>query len=127
MEAGEILMLESPLQRKIRLLLGQKPDLVIWRNNTGTAREMNDFGEERFVHYGLVTGSSDIIGILSPSGRFFAMEVKAPGARTKPELKEKQRLFRELVIKMGGYACQVSSFEEAEAAYQRARQGLSAE
>lgn len=115
-------MRESSIQRDIRLHIGSKPDCRVWRNNVGTWQD--DHGN--WIEYGLVVGSSDLIGIITlPSGlgRFFALEIKRPGAYTKPERREQQRLFRELVNKAGGFAAEVRSVAEAEAAYQEARRG----
>lgn len=123
-------MLESKLQRDIRLHLGQKPDLIIWRQNVG---KVHDSRSDNWVHVGLCVGSSDLIGIVSVPqesdgfvieclGRFFAAEIKGPHGTVSKE----QQAFLDLVNKAGGYGCILRSVAEAEAHYQRARQGLDA-
>lgn len=112
-------MRESVVQNAVRLHLGQKDDLVIWRNNVGQYHD--DRGN--WIRYGLCLGSSDLVGIISPTGRFFAAEVKAPKGR----LQDEQRAFIDLINSKGGYACVVRGVAEAEAHYKRAVRGLSAE
>jgi hypothetical protein len=92
------------------------------------------------LRYGLCVGSSDLIGVLridrariisGPSthvallnqsiGRFVALECKRPGE----QLTEEQERFLALVRCLGGFACVVTSPEEALAAIERARQGQS--
>lgn len=109
-------MPEREVQHAIRLALGRMTDLVLWRNSTGVART-----EDRVMRYGLCVGSSDLVGILAPSGRFLALEVKTPIGRLTLE----QRQFLELVRRRGGFACVVRSVEEAVAAIHRARAGAS--
>jgi hypothetical protein len=84
-------MTEAELQNEIRLALGKIPGLALWRNNVGQMRVGN-----RFVHFGLCRGSSDLIGLLN--GRFIAAEIKTP----RGELTEDQRLFLNLVKRLGG-------------------------
>lgn len=105
---------ESKIQKEIRLAIGQLPDVVVWRNNVGSAV----FQHGR-VAYGLCRGSSDIIGILKPSGRFLAFEVKT----VRGVASEEQRLFLELVRSMGGFAAIVRSRDDATKAVERARAG----
>ena len=100
-------MSESTIQREIRLRLGARSDVILWRNNTGLAT--NADGSR--TRYGLCVGSSDLIGVLVPSGRFVALEIKAPGQKSTAE----QRLFLALVAKSGGLAAVVHSADEAEA------------
>lgn len=107
---------ESELQHAIRLALGREPDLVLWRNNVGVSPATP---RTRPVRYGLCTGSSDLIGILAPSGRFVALEIKTPQGRATTE----QLMFLELVRKRGGFAAIVRSPDDARAALERARMG----
>lgn len=137
---------ESVIQRKIRLALGQLEDLVLWRNETGAYAvgcTLNDLGrvldmllqgnlhaatmqlkeftkKGQWVSYGLCKGSSDLIGILKPSGRFFALELK----NSKGKTTEEQELFIKLVNRMGGYAGVARTVDEALAHYHRAVAGL---
>lgn len=143
---------ESELQRQVRLTLGQKPDLVLWRNETGAYSEMctvqwlrellgvldNSLGNgpsqraaiamlrdvlsksNRYISYGLTKGSSDLIGILKPNGRFFALELKTLTGKVT----EEQVMFIKLVNSMGGYAAVARTLAEAEFHYTRATEGF---
>lgn len=113
-------MTEAQLQHAVRLALGREPDLVIWRNETGVAEHLDRRGRKGHVRYGLCRGSSDLIGILKPSGRFFALELKTAIGKVTDE----QDLFLRLIRRMGGFACVVRSVEEARDALTRAREGL---
>jgi hypothetical protein len=104
---------ESKLLAEIREALGGEVDLVLWRNNTGALRD--DTGRQ--VRYGLAVGSADLIGILAPSGRMFALEVKAPGGKLSIE---QQRWIR-LAESMGAFARVVRSVPEALKALSDAR------
>lgn len=140
---------ESVIQRDIRLKLGQLDDLVLWRNETGAYAAgctVNDLNEVRdmllqgslhaaqsrlesftkraqWVSYGLCKGSADLIGIIKPIGRFFALELKT----LKGKLTEEQQLFINLVNAMGGYAGVARSVEQALYHYHRAAIGLASE
>ena len=69
-----------------------------WRNNTGATPFQKKGGGNYFVRYGLV-GSGDILG-LTKTGRFFSIEVKAPGK--KPT--ESQLNFMQAINENGGLA-----------------------
>jgi VRR-NUC domain len=107
---------EHVIQTNVRIALGELDDVVLWRNHTGVTQ-----GDERVRRYGLCVGSSDLVGILSPSGRFIAIEVKSDSGRTTKE----QELFLALVRRMGGFACVVRSVDDALQAVARARAGAS--
>ncbi len=81
--------------------------LKIWRNNTGATKT----AAGGFVRYGEV-GSADIFGVLSPEGRFVALEVKQPGKKPTAAQSEWLREVKE----HGWIAAVVSSPEEAVAA-----------
>lgn len=110
-------MREAEIQQQIRLALGSEPDLVLWRNTVGVGTQ-DDGRKQRF---GLAIGSSDLVGILAPAGRWVALEVKSEKGRVRPE----QKLFLELVRGRGGFAAVVRSVDEAKAALERARAGAS--
>ncbi len=93
-------MKERDILHAVRLVFGQQPDFVIWRNSTGY--------DERGFRYGLCVGSSDLVG-LAPGGLFLAIETKTDKGRASAE----QIRFLELVWKMGGVACLTRSAEEA--------------
>ena len=108
-------MREAEIQQQIRLALGRETDLVLWRNNVGIGT-MDDGSKQQF---GLCKGASDLVGILAPTGRFVAFEVKSAKGRVRDE----QKLFLELVRGRGGFAAVVRSVDEAKAALERARAG----
>jgi len=107
-------MTETDIQTDIRLALGREPDLTLWRNNTGVAEHRG-----RRVRYGLSVGSADLIGILAPSGRLVALEVKTPKGRAA----DAQKMFLDLVRSRGGFAAVVRSVQDARSAIERARRG----
>lgn len=112
-------MREALIQYQIRLAIGARPDVVLWRNNTGVAKHRT-----ASVRYGLCVGSSDLVGILTMpdgTGRFLALECKAPDGRTTKQ----QEMFLSLVRKRGGFAAVVRSVDEAQAALERALNGAS--
>lgn len=105
-------MSEAALQHAIRLAVGALPGVALWRNETGQAQH-----GRAVVRYGLCRGSADLIGLVSPSGRFLALEVKSPRGRVSAE----QKLFLDLVTRMGGVGRVVRSVDEALAAVEEAR------
>lgn len=107
---------ENVLQSEIRLALGMLPDLVLWRNATGVGEQW-DGSKASTLRYGLCIGSSDLIGILSPTGRFVALEVKTATGRVSDD----QERFLALVRRMGGYGAVVRSVADALAAVEEAR------
>ena len=100
--------------RELRLALGSRPDVVVWRNQVGVAR----YPGGRSVPYGLARGASDIIGIrslvITPEhtgqtiGQFVAVEAKSPSGQPTRE----QLQFLELVRKYGGHAVLARSVED---------------
>lgn len=116
--SGVASMSEAELMDAVRLALGSAVDLVLWRNNVGVAEHWNGTEVQR-VRYGLAAGSSDLVGVLAPQGRWFALELKTASGRVSPE----QSQWLALVRLMGGFACVVRSVDEAKAALVRARGG----
>lgn len=115
---------EADIQDAIRLALGRVQDLVLWRNNQGQVERWDHrSGRTIRAHAGLPPGSPDLIGILA--GRFFALEIKRPGARTSPARALAQTQFLALIRAKGGFAALVSSVDEATSAVERARRGES--
>lgn len=85
---------EAGLQKGALQLLRTVHGVYCWRNNTGSWKV-----GDRYVKFGL-KGSSDILGVLGPHGRFLAVELKAQGEKPTPE----QRVFLEAVRALGGVA-----------------------
>ncbi len=99
-------MSETALVKQILLALGNQPDFICWRNNTGKLADVNG----RWVTYGLGVGSADIIGVLAPWGLFIAFEVKTATGKTRPE----QLNWGGAVAKHGGWYFVVHSVEQSE-------------
>lgn len=123
--------LEAEIQHEVRLALGTQSGCVFYRNNVGVAEFVSPAGQVSRVRYGLSEGSSDLIGLVAVPitqamvgqviGRFCALELKAVGASTEKERREKQEMFRNLVNRMGGYAEVLNDPQQAIPALQRAR------
>lgn len=106
-------MTEAELQSRILLALGQRPDVRIWRNNVGAAQV-----DGRFMRFGL-PGSADLIGIVRPSGRLLAVEVKSRTGR----LTQAQKTFGRVIEAFGGIYVVARSVEAAVAAVDAAQNG----
>lgn len=114
-------MLERDLQHAVRLRLGREADLCLWRNSAGATEEWNpDTAKARTIRYGLAPGAADLIGLLRPNGRFFALELKTDRGRLSPE----QVRWLDLVRSFGGFAGVARSVDEAVEALERARKGM---
>lgn len=100
---------------EIRLALGREPDLVLWRLSQGSGVAPSGL----WARFGLTPGASDLIGILGPSGRWVALEVKSAHGTTSDE----QEMFLATVRRLGGFAAVVRSAADARAALARARRG----
>lgn len=105
---------EAELLRAILVALGARPEVRLFRNNVGLARDATG----RHVRFGLAVGASDLVGIVAPHGRFLALEVKSPKGRVRPE----QEAFLEMIRGLGGVGRVVRSVAEAEQALAEARQ-----
>jgi hypothetical protein len=105
---------EGRLLRRIVEALRQEPDVLLWRNTVGGGEH-----DGRRVTYDLALGSSDLIRILRPHGRFVALEVKTPEGR----LTELQAQLPERVRRHGGFAQWCGALEERGAAIAGARAG----
>ena len=109
-------MSETDLQQRIRLALGQRPDVRLFRNNTGT---LPDPRTGRPVQFGLARGSADLIGYrtvtITPDmvgqqvAVFTSLEVKTPTGRIRPE----QTNWLHTVKRAGGIAAIVRSVDDA--------------
>ncbi len=111
--------LEKHVQARVLVALGAQPDFVVWRNNTGALHALGAAGRVRPMRFGLAVGSADLVGVLRPSGRFVAIEVKTSTGRLRPA----QAQWSRLVQSMGGFYAVVRSADDAIAALARARAG----
>jgi hypothetical protein len=131
--------IENHIQAEIFRDVGGRKDVRIFRNNVGTAWQANTriritpqimmttklypgdliLRGARPVHFGLLKGSGDLIGIQKKKitkdmvgqtiGRFISLEVKT---RTGP-VKEKQGFWKDIINRFGGRAGIVRSVEDA--------------
>lgn len=117
-------MKESALQVQVRLALSGA-GVLAFRNNVGAAEFWNEHRQTPdHVAFGVGgPGGSDLLCCVD--GRWVALELKAPGARTKPARAALQEQFRALVRANGGFATVVRSVDEALAAVARAKEGAS--
>jgi hypothetical protein len=100
---------ERTIVRDIRLALGKRDDVVLWRNAINVSSH-----DGRFTRGGLGTGSADLVGVLrlpSGVGAFIAIEVKRS---TKAPISDAQIMFLNLVRKMGGLAIVATNTEDCE-------------
>ena len=110
---------ETTLQQQIRLAVGTRPDLRLYRNNCGS---LPDPRTGRLVTFGLARGSADLIGwrtitvtqamVGTRLAVFTSIEVKTPTGRIRPE----QQAWLEAVQKAGGIAIVARSVPDAELA-----------
>ena len=84
---------ERAILAEILLTIGSRPDLRVWRNNTGQMPTPDG----RVIRFGL-PGSADILGILKPHGRFLAIECKTEIGRQS----EHQKAFQAMIESHGG-------------------------
>lgn len=100
-------MTESTIQNKIRLALGSRPDVRLFRNHVGVVKDQR--GQ---VHsFGLRKGSADLIGWVRVShiAVFLSIEVKTATGRVR----EEQQQWMKNVNESGGIAFVARSEEEA--------------
>jgi hypothetical protein len=84
---------------------GARSNIRIWKNATGVAKSLGDEG--RYIAFGL-KGSADILGIIKPSGRLLAIEVKTGNARQSPQ----QVAFERMINDFGGVYFLVRSISD---------------
>ena len=94
--------------------------IVLTKNNVGAGQFVDDeTGNKSFVRFGLLNASreqqaklksSDLIGIIPPTGRFIAIECKREGWKYTGTPREvAQKAFIDFVISKGGIAGFASS------------------
>jgi hypothetical protein len=108
---------ETTLQQQIRLAVGSRSDLRLFRNQVGS---LPDPRTGRLVTFGLARGSADLIGwrtvTVTPDmvGRrlavFTSIEVKTPTGRLRPE----QQAWLGVVRSAGGVAGVARSVSDVE-------------
>jgi hypothetical protein len=76
-------MNEAQIQAAIRLALGQRDDIMLFRINVGKFRPLN--GPQDRVITTAPPGTPDLLGVLGPNGRALAIEVKDAKGKQRPE------------------------------------------
>lgn len=104
-------MSETDLLHAIHEAVVRTGRALIWRNNGGVAT----YGRAK-VRYGLGVGGADLVGVLRPSGRAFALEVKTPEGR----LSKEQRAWHTAWAGAGGYVACVRCVDDALGALEEA-------
>lgn len=107
--------LERDVDADVRRALAALPDVSVFPNECGTFRTLDG---KRVVRCGLGTGSADLVGIVGPHGRWFAVELKRPrgaGARVA------QRAWLALMRKRGAAVGIARSVADALAIVEQAR------
>jgi hypothetical protein len=122
---GRVANAETTLQQQIRLALGSRSDLRIFRNQVGS---LPDPRTGRLVTFGLARGSADLIGwrtvTIGPEhiglrlAVFTSIEVKTPTGRVRPE----QSAWLSTVNDAGGFAGVARSVSDAHAIIQSVSQ-----
>ncbi len=108
----------SALVAATRRELGREPGLALYLNAKGRPRLIG--GTVVYTASpALGKGTSDLVGMLAPNGRWFCLEAKTGEAT----LTDEQELFRDLVRRMGGFFAEFHSVDEAKACLARARAG----
>lgn len=97
-------MSEVEIMNRILLALGRHPRCKVWRNNSGALPDETG----RMIRFGL-PGSADILGLLVPSGRFLAIEVKTPIGKQS----DQQKRFQLMVERSGGLYVLARSVDDA--------------
>ena len=75
-------MNESQIQAAIRLALGQRDDVMLFRINVGKFRPIH--GDQNRVIASAPPGTPDLLGVMKP-GTALAIEVKDAKGRQRPE------------------------------------------
>ncbi len=96
-------MKENEIQARIIAAIGSRPDVRIWRANTGAAQMANG----QFVRFG-IPGQADLSGITA-DGRRLEIEVKSATGRLRPD----QIAFGNMIRKFGGIYIVARSVEQA--------------
>lgn len=102
-------MTEAEIQNEILHWLNSHDNIFAWKqDNKGTYDPRT--GKFRALKGFSIRGVSDIIGVIKPSGRLIALEVKRP--ETIENTSKFQEAFINKIKKMGGVAGVVSSVSD---------------
>ena len=95
---------EAEIQAEVLRVLGARPDLRLWRANTGAAIDAHT---GRLIHFG-VRGQADLSGILA-GGRRLEVEIKSARGRQTPD----QLFFGAMIARFGGLYIVAHSLQDA--------------
>lgn len=104
-------MSEAEILQAAILRLGQRSDVRLWRQNTGTARSMDG---KRVIKFG-VAGGGDASGIVAPFGT--RLEVEAKTKTGRPEAS--QLAFEAMIKAFGGIYIRGNDVDQIEAELDR--------
>jgi hypothetical protein len=97
------LVKENAVQYAIMLAIGSRPDVRLWRNNSGL---LFTPGGRRIR--ASVEGAPDLIGLLAPHGRFLGIECKSDsGKQTSVQI-----AFQRMIESFGGLYILARSVED---------------
>lgn len=85
----------SRVKNEVLLKVGGHIDFMVWNNETGTARAMDN--PKRIIKFGKI-GSPDILGVMGPFGLFVGIEIKTGSGRQR----ESQIIFEQSCKKRNG-------------------------
>lgn len=111
----------AELVRAILATYGHDPRARLFANSVPVAIPGRD-GRPRFVTKSIIVGSTDIVGVLAPWGRWIGLECKTGGATTT----RFQRLHAVYMRGVGAWIETVRSVAEAGEAIERARRDAEA-
>lgn len=100
---------EAFVQREVLRLWGGHPRVRLWRANAGRALVATAGGGLRSMQVN-IPGCPDLIGWLSPSGKFIGIECKGDRGKLRPE----QIAFRDRLEKDGGLYIVARSVEDVD-------------
>lgn len=118
---------EADIWQRAKLRINELPYALAMRNGIASGMFAPMKGSNllapRYINAGLDAGegSTDMVCIVGPNGRFAALEAKRPGEKPKPH----QELWMARVRLYGGFAGWFTSDDEAMACIERARNGES--
>lgn len=98
---------EANLQKMAILWLNASGRAQVWNHKTGALRAKGRGGKQYPLRYGLGVGGADIVGLLRPSGRFFALECKARTGQS-----DAQKAWQKVVTESGGFYAVVRSMQD---------------
>lgn len=96
---------EAVIQNEIRLALGMRDDIFLFRINVGVFRPLH--GDQKRAIRSAPDGTPDLLGVMHP-GRAFAIEVKT----AKGQQREAQRNWQKAWEKRGGIYVLARSVED---------------